>query len=268
MLGKLIKHEFKAQIKIYGAMYLFTFLLSVVNFVLHLLGKRFPNVPVISGANAFALFLFVIMLAAIFIGTLIFSVLRFRSNLLKDEGYLMHTLPVKASAHVITKLLVPFVWYALDVVVALITIGISAGEFSMYGKIVDYLDFSELSGMGAYGIVVMIVLVIISTFSGLLQFYFSMAIGYTAYSSKDLMSFVAYILTYFVNQIISVVALVIVFLAKYRTLFVDETLIQADNLGAGFANTILTSTLVVSVIVTVAYYLLTVHFLENKLNLE
>ncbi len=54
--------------------------------------------------------------------TLTMMIQRFNKNLLSDEGYLMHTLPVKPWKHIASKLLASMLWMIGSVVVALISI--------------------------------------------------------------------------------------------------------------------------------------------------
>ena len=98
MLGKLIKYEMKSQGFMYAGIYIIVMILSIVTFGAYKINTAMGGNPVFSTIYRFAIAGAVIALIAMFIITLVMSILRYRNNLLKDEGYLMHTLPVSAAS--------------------------------------------------------------------------------------------------------------------------------------------------------------------------
>ena len=101
MLRKLLKQEFRATARVMLPLYLVTF---------------------------------VLVLAA-----LIQAVLRFRSNLLGDEGYVMFTLPVSTHQLVWAKLITSVVWFlgaAVIDVLALLALVVNLGMFQEFGRFV------------------------------------------------------------------------------------------------------------------------------------
>lgn len=116
MLGKLLKHEFRAtgriMLPIYGAVIVLSLLASVS-------GRLMDREP---GTFLYILFglivaAFVIGIIAALIMTAVLMIRRFYTNYLKDEGYLMHTLPVSVHALVWSKMIVSLVWFAATFVV-------------------------------------------------------------------------------------------------------------------------------------------------------
>ena len=79
----------------------------------------------------------IIGMIAVTVMTTVVMVLRFYRNLLRDEGYLMHTLPVSVHSLVWSKLIVSLCWFAVTFLVILLTMlltgliqsGASLGEF-------------------------------------------------------------------------------------------------------------------------------------------
>ena len=93
MLGKLMKYELRATSRTMLPLLLLTLLLSVFT--------RMTSAVVQSGHSKFITVINTLLIFAFFlalIGTAVFSVVlmvvRFRNNLMTDEGYLMFTLPV------------------------------------------------------------------------------------------------------------------------------------------------------------------------------
>ncbi|MCI8334454.1 MAG: hypothetical protein HFH25_07740 [Lachnospiraceae bacterium] len=125
MLGKLIKHEFKAVNRLMIPMHLGLILVTIVGrFYVQFAVNRWPS-SAIDGyftynvwenlINFTLVSFYVIALIAIYaITNLYLLVLRPRKNLFTDEGYLTHTLPVSASEHIFSKLLVAAVWQLID----------------------------------------------------------------------------------------------------------------------------------------------------------
>ena len=109
MLGKLFKYEFRAVARTLVPLYLATLVLALVNGF----ATRFDN-SFFTGLMIFALTAFGI---AIFVVTIVLIIQRFWNNLLKDEGYLMFTLPVSPYELIASKLLSALIWIILGAVV-------------------------------------------------------------------------------------------------------------------------------------------------------
>ena len=122
MLGKLLKQEFRAtgriMLPVFGALLILGVL---ANFSFRLLDSNLSDNRILRFFAVMVLSLFALgMFAAMFV-TLWLMISRFYRNLLKDEGYLMHTLPVSVHGLVWSKLIASLVWFILTgLVIALI----------------------------------------------------------------------------------------------------------------------------------------------------
>ncbi len=99
MTGKLIKYEFRSILKIMGigwaallSMALFAGLFDLIAFRQNEM-EGFGHLTEI--ASAITSFLYGSLFVAIIVVTVLIILMRFYKGLLRDEGYLMHTLPVK-----------------------------------------------------------------------------------------------------------------------------------------------------------------------------
>ena len=99
MTGKLIKYEFRSIVKIMGigwaallSMALFAGLFDLIAFRQNDM-EGFGHLTEI--ASAITSFLYGSLFVAIIVVTVLIILMRFYKGLLRDEGYLMHTLPVK-----------------------------------------------------------------------------------------------------------------------------------------------------------------------------
>ena len=115
MLGKLIKHEFRAtgriMLPICGLLML---LAAAANLATRVLDNSHNSLLNLIGGVivfAFALGLFVVGIAAV-----ILMIQRFYRNLLSDEGYLMFTLPVSVHGLVWSRIIVSLVWFIVTFV--------------------------------------------------------------------------------------------------------------------------------------------------------
>ncbi|HMM06948.1 MAG TPA: hypothetical protein PKD52_09810 [Clostridiales bacterium] len=102
MFAKLLKHEFSAIAKELLPVYLLMIAAAVITNLLLLTHYDTPS--------AFAAAIFGAITVAAFVITLVTMIRRFRRNLLKDEGYLMFTLPVTAKQLILTKAIAAIVW--------------------------------------------------------------------------------------------------------------------------------------------------------------
>ena len=121
MFGKLIKYEWKAMIRAMLPVYGATVAISLINGIalnsdlfkeiqgLGLIGDYSNILYSLAEFIQFLLaVLYVVMFVGLFVMTLIVTVRRFWNGLLKEEGYLMFTLPVKTSSLALSKAVVSF----------------------------------------------------------------------------------------------------------------------------------------------------------------
>jgi hypothetical protein len=207
MLGKLIKHEFKASARTMLPFMLVSLVLAVLaGFSMKGMESQvdYGWFHLLFGLVIFA---FVAGLMALSIVTIVMIIDRFRKNLLGDEGYLMFTLPVTVDAHIWAKMMVSSVWMIATGVVSLLAIFIA---FAMNAEF--YVDFAytianldlvwnelgsmikEVGGLNLVGYVIEgIVLVFVNCYLLCLRFYSAMAIGYSFANRKVLLSVVAFV---------------------------------------------------------------------------
>ena len=269
MLGKLIKYEFKSQYTLYGGMYLFLLLMSIICTVTDKLSDKWDNTVFVMlfSLSAFAV---VLGLIAVFAVTLVMSILRYRNNLLKDEGYLMHTLPVSPVSLHFTKMLAAFVWFTADFAVMMLMVAIISGDWK-FSWVGDLADFFALAGLETTTSMVItgVLYIIISLISSLSMFYVSMNLGNLSYSSKGLMSFVAYLVLYMISQVVSTIAMVISGLFQARGNFgVFLTITEEDVPPVSFVTGTFVAAIILGIIFIVVYNAVSVYILNKKLNLE
>lgn len=192
MLGKLLKYDFRSMLKQFAIVWPAALVLAFVN--------RFTLRSFIASAStaksAFSgimMLVYVAILMAMFVITMVFVVQRFYKGLLGDEGYLMHTLPVRPWQLITSKLL-------CAIVVSLVSVLVAIASVLLFLP----LDWSELwplwqqiihsmTPSAVFAFVELFLAGLMDTVRGFLAIYLAMAIGHLFNSHRVAWSFVAYI---------------------------------------------------------------------------
>ena len=117
MLGKLIKNEFRATARTFGAMYLIVFIVTVLLKLVIEIQDAFDLDNVVINILSFVtITAFVLGIIGVIIGTFILILKRFYDNMLKNEGYLSFTLPATVGQHIASKSIVSYIWVIISAV--------------------------------------------------------------------------------------------------------------------------------------------------------
>ena len=271
MLGKLLKHEFRATARIMWVLYAAILVLSVgMHFAIRYMqgSQTYLTLRILS--TIVAAFW---VLARIFcvVMTLVLMVQRFHKNLLTDEGYLMFTLPVSVHELVFSKIIVSVVWFLLTGLVVGLGIGLAVldSEFlQMCGEVIREMiryfdaDAAKLTLQSAGMLAELLLLVIISAAATMLHFYAAMSLGYGFTGHKALWSVVWFFLISFVLQMIGMTLMMATGDSMFSWLFGSDSLsaVQVWNLSVLGAAA-------VNLIVAGALYVVTWLNLKKRLNL-
>lgn len=194
MLGKLLKYDFRSMGKQFAFIWPAALLLALLNrFTLGSIGSSDTVQELLSGI---AMLVYVSILIAMFVIALIFIIQRFYLGLLGDEGYLMHTLPVKSWQLITSKAICALVASVVSILVAVISIvllvpGALSGILSFWPRF--FAALGREGGNGILLLVEMLVLAVVGTLAAFFQLYLAMAIGHLFNKNRIAMSVVAYI---------------------------------------------------------------------------
>ena len=177
---KLLKYAWKACARICLPLYVVLILMS---FVTHLLYSIPQN-------STFGLLYMGVMMAA-FVVTAVILIQRFYKNLLGSEGYLMFTLPVTVTQHLLSKTIIAVVMIALSGIAAFLSIGIFA-DMSFGTLFVDMIKGVARSGGLLFGLE-LFALAVLGIAGMALFVYMCMALGHLAGKHRLLMSVVWYV---------------------------------------------------------------------------
>ena len=213
MLGKLIKHEFRAtgrlMAPLFGALLLLAVFVRANDLVLrHTDGPVFFEV-----LNVLLIIVYVLALVGVLIFSTILMIKRFHQNFLTDEGYLMFTLPVSVHSLLWSKLITAALFFIFTFLADALAVAIVVWRGGMAADLFDSIAgfFRELSGYYmANGIAFMLeilAVLFVSLLVTCLLFYAPMSIGYSFANHKGLLSVVFYFVIQAVLQIFGVAVL-------------------------------------------------------------
>ena len=212
MLGKLLKHEFRATGRIMLPMMGAVLVLSLLaNISMTVLANAVPGSSAAEKFNALRILLvliivlFVVGMIAMSVMTVVLMVSRFYNNLLKDEGYLMFTLPVSTHELIWAKLIVSFVWFLTAGLLIFLVLGFSAlnlsgtdlrllfAEFPSWAELREKLQ--EIGLLSRLRIVLMqgVLTMSFSTLVYCLHFYAAMSLGHMFVKNRILLSIVFFV---------------------------------------------------------------------------
>lgn len=145
MLKKLFVHEWRSFWKVPAAMCLFALVYALIGALTFQTDLWTSDYWLVRLVLVFGSIGYFILLIAPAIVLLIYTALRFYQNLFTDEGYLMHTLPVKKWELITAKGLVAVIWNVITTITTLLAVFLVVLLISMssrYGG-VTWADLTE-----------------------------------------------------------------------------------------------------------------------------
>ena len=202
MLSKLLKYEFRATGRIMLPVYALLLVTAGGTSVTGSLMGRYPESTVLSIFRTLFMTLFAFTTFGVLLLTLVLMVYRFYKNLMTDEGYLMHTLPVKPWMLIVSKLTIGTIWfYLIDLLLvgAITLITLIALPTMAYFSPEDLLElrtmfqsYHTIFTVPSILFLAIPVMIISSVFS-LLTIYASISLGQLFSSHKVLASILCYL---------------------------------------------------------------------------
>lgn len=265
MLSKLLKKDLQATARTFLPLILGFVLISIlakISFeVIYMSAHQTTSAnTVLSILVTLVIVLYVLYAFACFIMTYIFIVSDFYKTMVSNQGYLTHTLPVKTSTILNSKLIIAFLWQII--IFVLVTLSILLFFVGHIDSSFQYaiIDFNNSVGIDIGQFLGFITAcMVIGAISSPLMFYASIAIGHLFGSHKVLGAILAYFVIYTIIQIISVIVLVAL---GWSSLYVPT---PTDPL---LFRSIMWFTIIFSFIISIIFYIVTNYVLSKKLNLE
>lgn len=270
MLGKLLKHDFKALFRNYSL--LFAVLLLVT--LLYKVCLFLPRNIVLEFTNGLMGVLYVVVILGCLFGTVVINIVRFYKNLVTDEGYLTFTLPVSSKQIVASKLISTLVMDVLMAVAVLLSTLVLRSNLTVLAELYQSIEeaLHQIASNAEYrplivSVVGYIALACIYTQMGA---FTAVAIGQTNRTHKIAAGVGAYGMIYFITQ--CVMGVIIFLWAQRFHLF--NTSIDVANMEVvpieilHAASELFFIVGAVVVVLGVACFFLTDYLFAKKLNLE
>lgn len=266
MLGKLLKYELKSTSRLMGVLYLAVLIVAaIVGFLAR------GTIWQATQGNAIAVvvsgLIYTLLIMTLMIVTVVMILQRFYKNLLKGEGYLMHTLPVPTWMLVASKTISSLIWVLLSIITLIVSV------FVLDWCSLPWGDFFKFFQESAGEIILTIVTAVIQIVRIILLVYTAMAIGAAAKRHKVFYSVLTFI-------VILIIIAIIGTLTNFNLIEMLNGSMAVDNAGigvhadagkgmvvAGYVK-LLAGQCITDAIYSVIFFFVTTWFLKNKLNLE
>lgn len=252
MFGKLLKYDFRSMLKQFAVVWPVALALALVNRFLMAMNIE-EATKLGATVNVVSLLVYVAILAAMFVLAMIFVIQRFYKGLLGDEGYLMHTLPVKPWQLIGSKLLCAVVVTVVSILVAIASIFLlipwESGDWRPFLEALNEL----VSWENVSGFLELLLLILVGIAQSYLLLYLAMAVGHLFHKHRVALSFVAYIAISSLQRFL---------VAMFGFDFLDRMFLS-DSQSLYFWLLIASEALLAAI-----YFVITNYILKNKLNLE
>lgn len=268
MLGKLLKYELKATSRVFVPLYIAILVVSIVNGLS--LNLEILNIQGLATIVLMCLFI------SLFVITIVVTIQRFNKNLLKDEGYLMFTLPVSSKHLVLSKYLTSLIWTFLSFVVAFLSFTIifmiptyKYFDFSYFINEFNLL-FSNMLNLNILGQFIKIILLMIISYTiFIFNVYLALSVGQLPIFNRfrNVSSFIGFL----------VINLLISYAQNIVSLFVNDASVNIEAIdNINYAINSVTSivskglniAIVINLIIILVLFFATTYILDKKLNLE
>ncbi|SFR57957.1 hypothetical protein [Anaeromicropila populeti] len=263
MLGKLFKYDMKAVSRILLPISIFVIVYSfIAGFLLNF--EDYPTPVRIVAVLALVAY-FLLLVAYAMSGYFVIAH-NFYKTMVTDQGYLTHTLPVKISSIIFSKLLVAFLWSVIIVIVfcisipLLIFLQVDFREIPIR-EMIEFLGSFDVSY--TYTVIIFILLMIGSLFVSQLMIFAAIALGQLLQKHKLLFSIIFY---FGLSTAIQTIYSVILGILSIGQIDVLETEYLPDVLS--FYNIYLTAAFFINALVFAGLFFCTKYIFEKKLNLE
>ena len=269
MVRKLLKYDFAAFAKTILPMEIVLIAIALITRIIQFFETDGHAYEIFSVSS---IVLLVIAMLVSVVMTEVVCITRFYKNLYTAEGYLTLTLPATHAQHNFSKLITAvcaniFALISLFVATAIST----AGEvFHEIIKAIAYLaklyfKFFKVNG-GLY-IVESVILIIAMCASFFLLIYTCITVGQMAKTKRVLAAFGVYFGYYIFNQILGTIA-IILYTNYGGLIFTDAVREWIDKNYSGTIHIIFISLILINVILSVVFFLITRVLMKKKLNIE
>lgn len=273
MTGRLIKYEIRSSIKLIGVIWIALVVVSIlVGFVAgtfqDIVPESFAQSSLMAGIQIISGLLYFAVFVALIVATIMIVILRFYKGLLGNEGYMMHTLPVKPWQLITAKGIVAAGVVLVGIIVAILSFTILFGIGDLGDFTAFFKELFEFCSKNPKYILVgfeVLIIIVLSLLKSIYQIYASLAIGQLAGKYRILLSLGAYIALSIILSILGVV-----FLNIGAELGIADWMVSVSETNNPFelGQLAILGMFVLTVIQLAAFHVITERILSKKLNLQ
>ena len=177
MVFKLLKYDFKSMLRVFIPLWLALLAVSAINHFSVSATSSYAD-SLIWDMKAIAMLVFFGLIIAAGVLTAVLVIQRFYLGLLKDEGYLMFTLPVKPWQLLTSKVVSALVVCALSLGVGVLSVMILGYQMEDYQRMFSGLGTTIQTYPESF--IALLVLGLAYAFAAITQIYVSLALGHLA----------------------------------------------------------------------------------------
>jgi len=272
MLGKLMKHEFKALGRYFLPMFAFIAILTpIFSLIIRLTDWDSDEYGIMQALSGLSIFGYIIMIYALLIAAYILIVIRFYRTTATSEAYLTFTLPATPNQILVSKWLTASIWQLFAFIlmfISLIALVLICGLCTP-AELVEYVGkFFEMVatapeeiGLNMTFFILLPFMSIIGILASTLQFYCCVMIGQLFNEHRILASIGTYVAMYLVQQVIATIVMIPVQFGLMATM--DSASEAANSVTIVFLVTI-----GLLAILGTVYYIVTSFIMKKKLNVR
>lgn len=267
MLGKLLKHEFKATGRLLLPIYIAFIIITPITAVyLRLTGTSlFPEDSMFFNVlSGLCMALYIIANIAMVTASYIVILYMFYKTMVSKEAYLTHTLPVKTSSLLISKTLVATIWS----IIAFVLMFVSIFSFTRIIGVWHKGDITQIvlnqHGITPLFIILFILLIVVGLISSYTTYFTCFAVGQRFTGHPIAGAILSYMVLSFIMQIISTLAITAFsFTDFYDKLELDDSSIMYSNVPLVYLGFLIAF----SSFLTIILFLISNHMFKKKLNI-
>lgn len=262
MLMKLLKYDCKSLGRILFPAYILLFVLAAIARITGFLASEYALNTIFIFASSASHVILVAAIMLLLVGSLIASILRFRNNLLKDEGYLMHTLPVSVTMLYYSKLFMTILFMVAGMILSYFAWAFAVWDINYFSPITEQVKASGVDNPFIWPLLA--IYMVIAFVSAISQIFVSLSIGNTLKGNRDLMSFVVFFITYLIGQAAGAITLLLTFISEPTII----NMLDSNMMPVEIFIRIFGIMAVFLFVLAGTYQFLSIRFLRAKLNLE
>ncbi len=274
-MGRLMKYELRSALRLFVPLWLAVLVLAGVNRFTRGASGYTALTPARSVLESSGLWnwlagigmvLYVVAIIGVIVVALIFVIQRFYQGLLKDEGYLTFTLPLRTDSILWAKTFSAMILIVGSAVVCILSVLLLSARQELWQEIVKGWrnDIEVNGGHAVLGVILIVIALLAWMIPAVQQLYLSMAIGHLGQKHRAGASVLAYVgIEIVLNMVTSLLLIPLV------TALAEKSPIRIWNsTGGSILWAVFGCTMLAAIVKTAIFYFPTRYILKRHLNLE